>query len=125
MAARWYSRELLTGQFLKQQLPIKRSARQPTGHLRIRRATLHNLKNITVNIPTGVLTVVPGVAGSGKSSLINEVFMEQHPDAIMIDQSRVSANSRSAPATYTGIMDDIRQAFAKANQVSAALFSFN
>ncbi len=65
------------------------------------------------------------LAGSGKSSLINDVFLAQHPDAIVIDQSRVTANSRSAPATYTGIMDDIRQAFAKTSKVSAALFSFN
>jgi excinuclease ABC A subunit len=65
------------------------------------------------------------VAGSGKSTLINDVFLAQHPDALVIDQSRVTANSRSAPATYTGIMDEIRQAFAKANKVSASLFSFN
>jgi excinuclease UvrABC ATPase subunit len=115
----------LTGQFLKQHLPIKPQVRQPTGQLTIKHATLHNLKNITINVPTGVLTVVTGVAGSGKSTLINDVFLAQHPDAIVIDQSKVTANSRSAPATYTGIMDDIRQAFAKANGVSAALFSFN
>jgi excinuclease UvrABC ATPase subunit len=78
-----------------------------------------------VSIPTGVLTVVTGVAGSGKSTLINDVFLAQHPDAIVIDQSRVTANNRSAPATYTGIMDDIRQAFARANNVGASLFSFN
>ncbi|MBA3945797.1 MAG: excinuclease ABC subunit UvrA [Herpetosiphonaceae bacterium] len=117
--------DTLTGQFLKQHLPIKPKVRQPTGQMRIKNATLHNLKNVTVNIPTGVLTVVTGVAGSGKSSLINDVFLAQHPDALVIDQSRVTANSRSAPATYTGIMDDIRQAFAKANQVSASFFSFN
>ena len=91
----------------------------------IEKANLHNLKNVTVNIPTGVLTVVTGVAGSGKSTLINDVFLAQHPDALVIDQSRVTANSRSAPATYTGIMDDIRKAFAKADDVSASLFSFN
>ncbi len=117
--------DTLTGQFVKQQLPIKQQVRQPTGHMTIKNATLHNLKNLTVNIPTGVLTVVTGVAGSGKSTLINDVFLQQHAGAIVIDQSRVTANSRSAPATYTGIMDDIRQAFAKANRVSAALFSFN
>ncbi len=117
--------DTLTVQFLKQHLPIKRQVRRPTGQLTIQNATLHNLKNVTVNIPTGVLTVVTGVAGSGKSTLINDVFLAQHPDALVIDQSRVTANSRSAPATYTGIMDDIRQAFAKANGVSASLFSFN
>lgn len=119
------SANTLTGQFLKQHLPVKESVRQPTGHLTVKNAELHNLKNVTVDVPTGVLTVVTGVAGSGKSTLINEVFLAQHPDALVIDQSRVTANSRSAPATYTGIMDDIRKAFAKANNVSASLFSFN
>jgi excinuclease ABC A subunit len=117
--------DTITGNFLKQHLPLKAKVRQPTGQMVIKNAKLHNLKNITVSIPTGVLTVVTGVAGSGKSTLINDIFLAQHPDALVIDQSRVTANSRSAPATYTGIMDDIRQAFAKANQVSASLFSFN
>jgi len=120
----------LTGKCLQQHLPgahlqVKQKVRQPMGQMTIQNASLHNLKNITVNIPTGVLTIVTGVAGSGKSTLINDVFLAQHPDAIVIDQSRVTANSRSAPATYTGIMDDIRQAFAKANNVSGSLFSFN
>lgn len=115
----------LTGSYLQQAVPTKQHSRQPTGYLPIVNADLHNLKNVNVNIPTGVLTVVTGVAGSGKSTLINEVFLNQHPNAIVIDQSRVTANSRSAPATYTGIMDDIRQTFAKANGVSASLFSFN
>ncbi len=115
----------LTGQFLSQHLPIKEQVRQPTGQLPIKDATLHNLHNVSVNIPTGVLTVVTGVAGSGKSTLINDIFVVQHPEAIVIDQSRVTANIRSAPVTYTGIMDEIRQVFAKANKVSASLFSFN
>jgi excinuclease UvrABC ATPase subunit len=117
--------DTLTGRFLKQHLPIKQKVRQPSGQMLVKSATLHNLKNVTVKIPAGVLTVVTGVAGSGKSTLINDVFLKQHPDAVVIDQSRVTANSRSAPATYTGIMDDIRQAFAKANKVSPSLFSFN
>src|SRR5690606_17611918 len=86
---------------------------------------VNNLQNVNVDIPAGVLTAVTGVAGSGKSSLINQVFLRQHPDAIVIDQSAVGTNSRSNPATYTGIMDDVRKAFATANQVSASLFSFN
>lgn len=115
----------LTGTHLAQQLPLKAEVRQPRGQLAIRDASLHNLKGVSVAIPTGVLTVVTGVAGSGKSTLINEVFLRQHPDAVVIDQGRVSANSRSAPATYTGIMDEIRQAFAKASGASPSLFSFN
>lgn len=117
--------ETLTGQHLRRESAIKECVRQPLGQMTIRNATLHNLKDLTVSIPTGVLTVVTGVAGSGKSTLINEVYLDQFPDAIVIDQSRVTANSRSAPATYTGIMDDIRKAFAKANKVSPSLFSFN
>ncbi len=73
----------------------------------------------------GVLTVVTGVAGSGKSSLIHQIFLRQHPDAVVIDQSAVGISSRSNPATYTGIMDDVRKAFATANKVSPSLFSFN
>ncbi|MCU0491610.1 MAG: excinuclease ABC subunit UvrA [Chloroflexaceae bacterium] len=115
----------LTGQCLGQHWPLKPQVRQPSGWMPIKHATLHNLKNVSVDIPTGVLTIVTGVAGSGKSTLINEVFLAQHPDAIVIDQGRVTANSRSAPATYTGIMDEIRQVFAKANSASPSLFSFN
>jgi excinuclease ABC A subunit len=104
---------------------LKDSVREPKGKLLIKNARVNNLQNISVNIPTGVLTVVTGVAGSGKSSLINEVFSQQYPDAIVIDQSAVGVSSRSNPATYTGIMDDVRKAFASANKVQASLFSFN
>lgn len=78
-----------------------------------------------MNIPTGVLTVVTGVAGSGKSSLINEAFLSQYQEAVVIDQSSLSTSSRSNPASYTGIMDDVRKAFAVANNTDAGLFSFN
>ncbi len=115
----------LTGRHMQQSIPIKDSFRTPTGKLPVKNAKVNNLQNVSVNIPTGVLTVVTGVAGSGKSSLINEVFQHQHPDSIVIDQSAVGVNSRSNPATYTGIMDDIRKAFASANKVQPALFSFN
>ncbi len=117
--------DTLTGRFLKQSLPLKLEVRKAKGQLEIKNANLNNLKNVSVNIPIGVFTVVTGVAGSGKSTLINDVFLEQHPNAIVIDQSRVTTSVRSAPATYTGIMDEIRSAFAKANNVSASLFSFN
>lgn len=115
----------ITGKHMHQSIPIKDSFRTPTGKLPIKNAKVNNLQNVSVNIPTGVLTVITGVAGSGKSSLINEVFQYQHPDAIVIDQSAVGVNSRSNPATYTGILDDVRKAFASANKVQASLFSFN
>jgi excinuclease UvrABC ATPase subunit len=117
--------DTITARHLKQALPIKKDVRQPTGQLRIKSARANNLKNISVDIPTGVLTAVTGVAGSGKSSLINEVFLVQHPDAVVIDQSAVGTSTRSNPATYTGVMDDLRKAFASANKVDAGLFSFN
>lgn len=115
----------ITGKHMHQSIPIKDSFRTPTGKLPIKNAKVNNLQNVSVSIPTGVLTVITGVAGSGKSSLINEVFQHQHPDAIVIDQSAVGVNSRSNPATYTGILDDVRKAFASANKVQASLFSFN
>ena len=115
----------ITGKHMQQPVPMKEEFRTPTGKLPIKNAKVNNLQNVSVNIPTGVLTVVTGVAGSGKSSLINEVFQYQHPDAIVIDQSAVGVNSRSNPATYTGILDDVRKAFASANKVQASLFSFN
>ena len=104
---------------------MKESFRSAKGQLRIVDATANNLKHVNVAIPMGVLTVVTGVAGSGKSSLILQEFVRQHPDVIVIDQSAVGVSTRSNPATYTGIMDDIRTAFAKSNKVNAALFSFN
>ncbi|WP_336780070.1 excinuclease ABC subunit UvrA [Paenibacillus illinoisensis] len=115
----------LTGRHMKRPLQLKHDCRQPSGKLLIKDATLHNLQNVSVDIPTGVLTVVTGVAGSGKSTLINEVFLSQHADAIVIDQSAVGVSTRSNPATYTGIMDDVRKAFAKENKVNQGLFSFN
>lgn len=115
----------LTGDHLKDQLPIKTNVRTATGKLAVIDAHVNNLQHINVDIPTGIFTVVTGVAGSGKSSLINQVFLRQHPDAIVVDQSPVGASSRSNPATYTGIMDVIRKAFASANKVDAGLFSFN
>lgn len=116
---------LLTGRYLKQSLPLKTSTREPKGWMTVAGASLHNLKEVTVKIPAGVLTVVTGVAGSGKSTLINGAFLPAHPEAIVIDQSATGTSIRSNPATYTGMMDEIRRLFAAANKVSASLFSFN
>jgi excinuclease UvrABC ATPase subunit len=117
--------DTLTGKHIKQAMPIKPTFRADKGRLRISHAKANNLQDVSVDIPKGVLTVVTGVAGSGKSSLIHQTFLAQHPDAVVIDQSAVGVSSRSNPATYTGIMDDVRKAFASANKVSPSLFSFN
>jgi excinuclease ABC A subunit len=115
----------VTGLGLHRAGEVKRACRAPTGTLPLRNVTLHNLRDVSVDVPAGVLTVVTGVAGSGKSSLISEAFRRAHPDAIFVDQSPIAASSRSTPATYLGLMDPIRKLFAKANGVDASLFSFN
>ncbi|MEG8280278.1 excinuclease ABC subunit UvrA [Streptomyces sp. AHA2] len=117
--------ETLTGRHLRHRLPLKTEPRRATGTLTVTDATSHNLKNVTVGFPTGVLTVVTGVAGSGKSTLVNDEFLSRCPDAIVIDQSAVTTSRRSNTATYTGLMDPIRKLFANANKVSASLFSAN
>jgi excinuclease UvrABC ATPase subunit len=117
--------DTLTGRHMKLSTSIKSSYRAAKGKLPITNARANNLQNVSVDIPTGVLTVVTGVAGSGKSSLIHQAFLRQHPDTIVIDQSPVGISSRSNPATYTGIMDEVRKTFAKVNKVSPSLFSFN
>ena len=115
----------LTGEFMNRVSSLKTEYREPAGWMPIADATLHNLKNVTVDVPEGVLTVVTGVAGSGKSTLIGDVFLESYPEAVVIDQSAVGRSSRSNPATYTGIMDEIRRLFAREVGVSPSLFSFN
>lgn len=117
--------DTLTGRSLGQTMSLKDTVRQPSGQISIKNATANNLQNVSVDIPTGVLTAITGVAGSGKSSLINQTFIRQQPDSIVIDQSPVAANSRSNVLTYTGVMDEIRKSFAKENDVDAGLFSFN
>jgi excinuclease UvrABC ATPase subunit len=117
--------DTLTGRHVKQSTAIKSSFRAAKGKLPITNARANNLQNVSVDIPMGILTVITGVAGSGKSSLIHQTFLRQHPDSIVIDQAPVGISSRSNPATYTGILDEVRKVFAKANKVSPSLFSFN
>jgi len=115
----------LTAQFLQRGVTPKATFRQASGKLSIQHAHANNLRDVSIDIPAGVLTVVTGVAGSGKSSLINGAFLKQYGAAIVIDQSAISTSTRSNPATYTGIMDELRKAFATVNKVDAGLFSFN
>jgi excinuclease UvrABC ATPase subunit len=114
-----------TGHMFAARAKEKYTRRQPAGYIEVRDATLHNLDHVSVRIPTGVLVAVTGVAGSGKSTLINNVFVGEHPEAVVVDQSPIGRHSRSNPATYAGAFDEIRKAFAAANGVEAGLFSFN
>src|ERR671933_2083335 len=116
--------DTLTGRHLGYRAALKPDTRKPTGALSIRHATLHNLRDVSVDIPLGVLCAVTGVAGSGKSSLVLGCLP---PDAgaVTVDQTPIRGSRRSNPATYTGLLDPIRTAFAKANGVKPALFSPN
>ena len=115
----------ITGMMLSKDTGYRAERRQPGGWLIVKDARAHNLKGITVKIPEGVFCCITGVAGSGKSSLILEVFARNHPDAVVIDQSAVGRSSRSNPATYTKVFDLIRMEFAEATSKDASLFTFN
>jgi len=115
----------LTGEHMKHTVPLNMTPRAAKGNFSIANATINNLQDVNITIPQGVLTVVTGVAGSGKSSLINQIFVPEHPEAIVINQAPIGTSTRSNPATYTGIMDITRLAFASANNVDAGMFSFN
>ncbi|MET8613900.1 excinuclease ABC subunit UvrA [Streptomyces misionensis] len=114
----------LTGRHLDDRATLKETVRKPTGALEIRGATTHNLRGVDVDIPLGVLTVITGVAGSGKSSLVHG-SIPAGAGVVSVDQTPIRGSRRSNPATYTGLLDPIRKAFAKANGVKPALFSAN
>ena len=114
----------LTGRHLEDRTALKKTLRTPTGTLQIRGATVHNLRDVDVDIPLGVMVVVTGVAGSGKSSLVHG-SIPSRAGVVSIDQVAIRGSRRSNPATYTGLLGPIRTAFAKANGVKPALFSFN
>ena len=115
-----------TGNAMRQIIPLKAAPRKPRAFLPVRDACVHNLKHVSVDIPLNVLTVVTGVAGSGKSSLIRDVFARQYADrVVLVDQSPVTATGRSTPATFLGFFDEIRRVMAAACGEDASLFSFN
>jgi excinuclease UvrABC ATPase subunit len=114
----------LTGRHLDDRTPLKPSLRSPSGTLEVRGANLHNLRDVDVDFPLGVLTVVTGVAGSGKSSLVAG-SLANRDGVVLVDQTPIKGSRRSNPATYTGALEPIRKAFAKANGVKPALFSAN
>ncbi|MEU5275539.1 excinuclease ABC subunit UvrA [Streptomyces asoensis] len=116
--------DTVTGRHLDDRASVKESVRKPTGALEIRGASAHNLRDVDVDIPLGVLTVVTGVAGSGKSSLVHG-SIPAGEGVVAVDQGAIRGSRRSNPATYTGLLDPIRKAFAKANGVKPALFSAN
>jgi excinuclease UvrABC ATPase subunit len=115
----------ITGEHLAVRQTLKDAVRSATGAIPIRGARLHNLQDVSVDVPLGVLVAVTGVAGSGKSSLIHGCLPRTNPLVTAVDQSAIRGSRRSNPATYTGILDPIRTAFAKANDVKPALFSAN
>ncbi len=116
----------LTGNAMKEIVPIKDNPRISNKYLPIRNANCHNLKNVSVDIPLNVLTIVTGVAGSGKSSLIRDVFAKKYvEDVILVDQSSITATGRSTPATFLGFFDDMRKIISKETGQDAGMFSFN
>jgi excinuclease UvrABC ATPase subunit len=116
--------DTLTGRHFGDRARLKATVRTPNGKLEIRNATRHNLQSVNVDVPLGVLTVVTGVAGSGKSSLIHG-SIARSANVVSVGQAAIRGSRRSNPATYTGLLDPIRNAFAKANGVKASLFSAN
>lgn len=120
-----FNSESITAKYLKREHPINGKRKSFDSFLTIENASIHNLKNVSVKIPKGVLTCITGVAGSGKSSLVNHCLIQKYPDVIHVDQSVIGKSSRANPATYIGMFDAIRKLFANATGENAALFSFN
>jgi excinuclease UvrABC ATPase subunit len=116
--------DTITGRHLDDRASLKTQVRTPTGVLEVRGARRHNLRDVDVDVPLGVLVVLTGVAGSGKSSLIDDSVAGRE-GVVVVDQAPIRGSRRSNPATYTGVLDPIRKAFAKANGVKPALFSSN
>lgn len=118
--------DTLTGRAMRQSLPVRQSPRRPSGTLPVRGACLHNLRNVDVDIPLGIMTVVTGVAGSGKSTLISKVFARQYESGVvMVDQGPITATNRSTPASFLGFFDEIRKLLAHESGKEEGLFSFN
>lgn len=118
--------DTLTSKAMKSSIPLKKNVRKINKTLSIRNANLYNLKNVNIDIPLNVMTVVTGVAGSGKSTLITEVFAKEYKeDVVIVDQEPITATNRSMPASYLGMLDEIRKLFATENNVDQGLFSFN
>ncbi|WP_026552253.1 excinuclease ABC subunit UvrA [Arthrobacter sp. H20] len=118
------SSDTITGRHLDDRATVKETVRTPSGTLKVRNASMHNLQDVDVDVPLGLLCVVTGVAGSGKSSLIHGSVAGRE-GVVVIDQGAIKGSRRSNPATYTGLLEPIRKAFAKANGVKPALFSSN
>ena len=117
--------DTLTGRMLGENTPLKESLRIPSGWFTVKHARLHNLKDVTVDLPMGVLAVIAGVAGSGKSSLM-ECFRRDFPEEVIyISQKNIGISLRSTPATYLGVADDIRKLFAKESKAGLSMFTFN
>lgn len=117
--------DTLTSRVINRKIAFNQSPLMWSEGYEVRNAHCHNLKHVNVTIPKGILTAVTGVAGSGKSSLMRYAFKESYPDTIIVDQKPIGTSIRSTPATYTGVMDEIRKVFAKANDVTPGWFSFN
>ena len=116
----------LTGQAMLQALPVKARPRRASGSLPVRDACLHNLKHVDVDIPLGIMTVVTGVAGSGKSTLISKVFAKQYEsEVVVVGQGPITATNRSTPCSYLGFFDEIRRLLARKSGQAEGLFSFN